>query len=118
MKQRITVAIAVLAVVLVPLALAGSGKREPAVDRPGGVASHPPLEEGRSYFFAYEFSGDIRKLHHDSPNSVEGEYLGEQRGSWVKVRQTRADQPSEKPTVFWVNLDRVAIVKAWPRVGE
>ena len=117
MKQRITVAVVVLAAVLVPLALAGAGKKESAVERPGGAASHPPLEEGRSYFFAYDFSGDIRKLRNDSLNSVEGEYLGEQRGSWVKVRQTRGEG-SEKPTVFWVNLDRVAIVKAWPRVGE
>ena len=75
------------------------------------------MRGGRT-FFAYEFSGDVRRLHADSPGSVEGEYLGEHRGSWVKVRQTRADHPSEKPTVFWVNLDRVAVVKAWPRHGE
>jgi hypothetical protein len=116
MKNWILVAVMVLAAVAVPLALAG-GNAAAVAEQPGGKTLFPPLEEGRSYFFAYEFSGDIRKLHANSPNSVEGEYLGEQRGSWVKVRQTRGES-SEKPTVFWVNLDRVAVVKAWPRVGE
>lgn len=117
MRQRIVVAVAVLAAVVVPFALAG-GSKPGAVESPVGSAAYPPLEAGRSYFFAYEISGDVRKLQVDSPGSVEGEYMGEQRGSWVKVRQTRADQPGERPTVFWVNLDRVAAVKAWPRHGE
>ena len=108
---------AVLAAVVVSLAVAGGNKV--AVAEPhDGKGTFPPLETGRSYFFAYEFSGDARKPHVDTPRSVEGEYLGEQRGSWVKVRQTRANQPNERPTVFWVNLDHVAVIKMWPRDGD
>lgn len=43
--------------------------------------------------------------------------MGKQRASWVKVRQPRGES-NEKPTGFWLNLDRVTVVKAWPRVGE
>ena len=115
MRTLALVAVAVAAAVVVPLVLAGAepGKQE----RRGGADGAPPPEAGRSYFFAYEFSGDIRRLHVDSPGSVEGEYLGEQR----ELGQGPPDpggEPNEKPTVFWVNLDRVAVVKAWPRHGE
>jgi hypothetical protein len=117
MKKWALVAVAVLAAVVVPLAWA-DGKKPADAGQPGAKPDYPPLEKGRSYFFAYEFSGDIRKLHSSSPNSVEGEYLGEQHGSWVKVRQTRSESSRDRPTVFWVNLDRVSVIKIWPRDGD
>ena len=83
-RSRALRQISVVAVaVAVPLALAGArqGEKSVAGEPPGWASTLPPLEAGRSYFIASEFSGDIRKLHADSPRSVEEEYLDERRVS-------------------------------------
>ena len=92
MKRWILVAAAVLAAVGVPLAVAG-GSKVAIAEQPGGKAPLPPLEEGRSYFFAYEFSGDIRKLHAGTPGSVEGSTWASNGGAGSRsVRPARTSR--------------------------